>query len=130
KTAGDRQWFGPRLGALRARLEGPDHRRAAGGLYRVQPRGGSLNPSGLSQLKKRAPHPDQPSAAAGGIDDCVRQGPAQLLSQFQAQRLLALDAVGFAKRRDVERSGSRRQLARGTSAIADVTVDEAQFCAE
>src|SRR6185436_9363466 len=86
--------------------------------------------SGLSQLKKRAPHPDQPSTAAGGIDDCVRQGPAQLLSQFQAQRLLALDAVGFAKRRDVERSGSRRQLARGTSAIADVTVDEAQFCAE
>src|SRR2546429_5120539 len=46
----------------------------------------------------------QAGAATGGIHDRIGQRPRELLRELEAQRLLALDAVGLAQRRQDRKS--------------------------
>src|SRR6266702_7517519 len=93
--------------------------RAAARLDGVHARQRPAQPTGLAELLKRLPHPDETSATAGRIDDRVGKPPAELLRQLEAERLLSLDAIGLAQRRDVDRTGVVGVQASRDAAVAD-----------
>src|SRR5262245_14504644 len=66
------------------------------------------DPTGGAQLGEGFPHSDQPSPAAGGIDDYLRKGPAELKRELEAEGLLALDPIRLAQGGEIERAGFRR----------------------
>ena len=109
---------------FRARQEGADDRCAAGGLHRDHPGPRRPDePDGL-QLGEGLPHADQASAAARRIEDDVGQGPAELLRELDAHRLLALDPVRLLERRDVEPAHALAALRHAPAAVVDEAVDE------
>ena len=77
-----------------------------------------------SSLGEGLPHADDAGAAAGRVEDHVGQFPAELLGQFEAHRLLALDAVGLAQGRAVEPAERLLALGDEPAAIVDQPVDE------
>src|SRR5207248_4145758 len=82
------------------------------------------DPADRFEFGEGFPHPDDPGAAAGRVEDDVRQFPTQLLGQLDAHRLLALDAVGLSQGRAVEPAGLPLALADELAAIVDQSVDE------
>jgi hypothetical protein len=81
-----------------------------------------------SNSAKAFPHADQAGAAARWIEDHVRKLPAELLGQFQAHRLLALDPVRLLQGRDIEPSGDLSALPDELPAIVDQPVDAIDGC--
>src|SRR5438477_607651 len=74
-------------------------RRASGRLRRHEPRSRiRAQEADLAQLVERLPHADEADTAASRIHDDVRQFPAELLSEFEAHRLLSLDPVRLLQR--------------------------------
>ena len=122
QAAGARGRALPALGGLRSRLERAHDRRAALGLDGDHPRAlGADQPERL-ELRERLPHADEARAAAGRVDDDVRQRPAEVLGELEPHGLLALDAVGLLERGDVEGAGLGRDLARDRAALVDQAV--------
>src|SRR4029077_1008527 len=102
-AGGERRRIGPRLRLELVGVERLDDRRAPARLHRDEPRElVVLHPADLAQLLGRLPHADEPAPATGRIDDHVGKGPAGLLSDLEAHRLLAFDAVRLLQRRGVE----------------------------
>ena len=130
QSRGDGLGIRPGLDALRAGLERLHDGRAAARLYGIHPRQRSTQPSRLAQLLERLPHPDETGATAGRIDDRVGKLPAKLLRQLEAERLLSLDAIGLAQRRDVDRAGVVGVQASRDAAVADVAVEQHEIRAE
>src|SRR5260221_7724975 len=93
EAAGHRLGVLPRLGLLRPAFEGADHRCTPGRLHCVEARQGVADPTGVPKLVEGLPHPDEPGAAAGWINDRGREMPVELLRQLEAHGLLALDPV-------------------------------------
>src|SRR6185437_5203419 len=85
-----------------------DHLRALG-----------ADPSQILHLLERLPHADEPHAAASGIEDRIRQLPAQLLGDFITHRLLALDTERLLQARDVEPALGLLPLVYDLCAVAD-----------
>ena len=108
---------------LGAGLIGPHHRRAARRLHRDHARALGADEADLLQLVERLPHADQAGAAAGRVEDHVGHVPAELLGEFQAHRLLALDAVRLLQRGRVEPADFRLAFADDLAAIVDIAVD-------
>ncbi len=101
----------PALGELVAPFERADDRCAAGRLDRVHAR--ALRPDqacGL-ELVEALPHANQAGAAAGRIEDRVRQGPAELLGKLEPHHFLALEAVRLLEGRAVEPAALGRPFA-------------------
>src|SRR5690606_24004377 len=130
QAAGDRDRLLPSYGSGCTFVEGPYDGRTAITLHRVHPRQLSVYPAGLAQLAKALPHPDQPGAAAGRVNDRVGHGPPELLGDLQRQGLLALDAVRLAQRAEIERTLGYRECARLPATIANVTVEQYEVSAE
>ena len=82
-------------------LERRDDRGAAAGLDRHQPRQRAAHPAQLDQLIQCLVDADHADAAAGGVNDDVRHGPAKLLDDLQAHRLLALEPIRLFQRRNL-----------------------------
>ena len=61
-----------------------------------------LDPAELLHLFEGLPHADEAYAAAGGVEDGVGVGPAELLDELVAHGLFAFDAEGLLERGDVE----------------------------
>src|SRR2546422_11097505 len=78
---------------------------------------------------ERLPHPDEPGASPRGVHDRVREGPAELLGQFEPERFLALDAVRLSQRGNVHGAGRGGVRARRRAAVADMTVQEHEVTA-
>src|SRR5207245_7296534 len=104
-AGGARHRVGPWLGELRPLLESAHDRRAAVRLHRIHARPRRADEADRLQLVERFPHSNEPGSTAGWIDDGVRQAPAEVFSQLEAERLLAFDAVRLAKRCHVKRAG-------------------------
>src|SRR5439155_5532262 len=105
-----------------ALLKGAHDRRTALGLH--DDHSGSLpsDPAQRFELVERLVHAHDAGAAAGRIDDDIRQAslaPTALLRQFDTHRLLAFLAVGLLERRDVEPTIARRLLADQAARVAD-----------
>src|SRR6185503_6527485 len=77
----------------------------------------------LLQLVEDLPHPDDPDAAAGRVEDRVRHLPAELLDDLEAHRLLALDAVGLAAGASMEPAVALGGLGHDAEHVADGAVD-------
>src|SRR6185437_7813143 len=77
----------------------------------------------LLQFVERLPHADQACAAAGGIENRVRNVPAELLGEFESHRFLALDPVWLLQRRRIEPPDFRLALADDLAAVIDQPVD-------
>lgn len=92
--AGARRFPG-RRGLLPGR-EGAHDRRAAGHLHHGEARAVRADESQGLELGESLVHADDSGAAAGRVDDPVRQPPAELLGELESHRLLALDPVGLA----------------------------------
>ena len=71
-----------------------DHRRAAGRLRRVDLRHRSVDEADRARLAEAARDARQQRAAGDGRDDVLRQPPAELLDDLEAERLGALGVVG------------------------------------
>src|SRR5205085_9896022 len=95
----DRGRMFPAFSKLIAILERADHWRAAFGLDGVHARALGSDEANRLHLVERLPHADEAGAPAGRIEDRVGQFPAELLGEFQAHRLLALDPVRLLERR-------------------------------
>ena len=63
-------------------------------------------------------------AAAGWIDDALRQFPAELFGNLVAHRLFAFDAEGLLEGRDIEPSLLRRAFGNHAGAVADQAIDQ------
>jgi len=81
-------------------------------------------PPQLAQFLKRLPHADQARAAASRIQNHVGELPVELLGQFQAHRLLALDAIRLLECREIEPVHALFALAHDPAAVGDESVDE------
>ena len=82
------------------------------------------------QLLERLPHADEADAAAGGVDDDVRERALELLRQLVSHRLLAFDAVRLLQGRHLEPPVLRRVLRDEGAAVGDQAVDEVHVGAE
>ena len=87
---------------LLARVEGAHDGRAACRLHRHHARPLGAHEADRFEFGERLPHADEAGAAAGRIEDHVRQLPAELLGQLEAHRFLTLDPIGLFQRADVE----------------------------
>src|SRR5690606_18113014 len=86
------------LGFLTALLESAHDRRAARGLDRDHARELPVDPAELPHLLHGLVDPDQPHAAAGGVEDHVRRLPVELLGDLVPHGLLPLDPVRLLER--------------------------------
>src|SRR5579871_5894993 len=68
-----------------------DNRRTPGCLDGYEARAFRPDPSDSLKLLERFPHPDQPNASAGRIQDNVRKLPPKLLRQLEPHGLLSFD---------------------------------------
>ena len=82
---------------LAALLPGPHDRCAARHLDDRELRGRSAQKAQPAEFGEGLRHANDAGAAAGRIDDPVRQPPAELFGDLEAHRLLALDAVRLAQ---------------------------------
>jgi hypothetical protein len=73
----------------------------------------------LLHLVEGLPHADQAGAAAGAVDDHVRQGPAHLLGLLVAHRLFALDPVRFLEGGHVKAAKAAHPLGGNSAAVGD-----------
>src|SRR5881409_1746751 len=94
----------PRSRKALAGLERTHDRRAALGLDGEHPRAVSAYQAQRLELRESLPHTDDAGAAAGRIDDRVRQPPAQLLGELETHGLFALDPIRLLERAQVERA--------------------------
>src|SRR5581483_1114167 len=85
-------------------------------------------PAEFPQFLKRLPHADEAGAAARRIEDDVWQAPAELLRDFQAHRLFALQAVGLLERGHIEPVGMLDAFADDAATIVDEAIDEEDAC--
>src|SRR4029077_13086611 len=83
----------PARRVLLARLVGAHDGRAARRLHCHHARALGPDEADRLELGECLPHADEPGSAAGGIEDHVRQLPAELLGKLEAHRLLALDPI-------------------------------------
>src|SRR5205085_2912759 len=85
----------PRYRAIRACVERAYDGRAPIRLRRDHARQAlaPVEPPDLTELGEHLPHADESRAAAGGIDDRIRQSPPELLRQLEPHRLLPFDAI-------------------------------------
>src|ERR1041385_8449930 len=102
EAAGDGPGIGPRIAMVGAGLERLDDGGAAFGLDREHPRQPAFDPSRGAELLEDLPHPDEAGAAAGGIQDRVRQRPAEALRDLEAEGLLPFDPVRLPEGREGE----------------------------
>jgi hypothetical protein len=70
------------------------------------------------------PHADEADSAAGGVEDSVGVGPAQLLDEFVAHGLLAFDAERLFQGGDVEPAFALRAFGDHAAAVGDESVDQ------
>jgi hypothetical protein len=93
-AAGDGSCVGEQLGEPLAAIERPHNWGTTIGLHGDHTGPACVvEPAEPFEFLKRLPHTDQSGATAGGVENDVGQGPTELLSQFQAHRLLPFDAV-------------------------------------
>ena len=114
----------PARRVLDALLPSLDHRRTARGLDDDHARPHRADPAERLELVKRLPHADDAGAAPGRIEDHIGHFPAELLGEFDAHRLLALDAVGLPQGRAVEPSDRFLSLCYQLAAIVDQPIHE------
>src|SRR5207249_4561380 len=94
QAAGHRVRIGKQFREAFALFKGPNNGGAAVALATDQARHFfAAEPAQFPHLGERLPHTDQARAAAGRVEDHVRESPAELLGEFEAHRLLALQAV-------------------------------------
>ena len=86
-----------------------------------------LQPTELAQLLKRFPHADQARAAAGRIENHIRQPPAALLRQLQPHRFLPFQTVRFLQGGHVEPLHGLLTVPNDPAAIGDQAVHQEDF---
>src|SRR5262249_16785634 len=114
----------------RPHLKAFDNRRTPCRWHRDHPRPLRSNPAQALHLLESLPHPDQPHAAAGRIDDRVGQLALELLPQLVGHRLLALDAVRFFESGDVKPAFAVLLLGHVAPAIKDGSIKLAHVSAK
>src|SRR5581483_3471691 len=124
QAGGDSGRVRPGLGNALPFLPGPGNWRAAGGLHGDHARARGADPAQLLHFVKRLPHPDQSHAAAGGVDNCVGQGPAELFGDLISHRLLAFHAKRLLERGNIEPAFGLLALGDHARAIADQPVHQ------
>ena len=102
QTGGDGCSILPRLRGRFIFVKGFNDRRAATRLNRYHARPRAADPAQFFHLVKSFPHADESRAAAGGVDDDIRQMPIELFGDLVAHGLFAFEPIGLFQSRDIE----------------------------
>src|SRR5206468_3460687 len=105
-------------------LEGTHDWRAALRLDRVHARALGTDQPDRLQFLERFPHANEAGAAAGRIENRVRQLPAQLLRKLESHHFLALEAVRLLQSRAVEPQPLRSALPDQRAAFVDLPIGD------
>jgi len=85
------------------------------------------NPAELLHLVNRFPDADEARPATGGIQDHVRQLPAQVECDLIPHRLFAFQTIRLLECGHVEQADSGCHLGRLAARVADEAVDQVQL---
>ncbi len=101
-----------------------DNRRASFGLHRNHFWTFRSDPAQRFEFLERFPHSDDPSPAAGRIQNRIGQFPVKLLGEFHSHRLFAFRAIRFFERRDIEPAARLGMVTHDLARVVDETFDE------